>query len=126
MNHLFTILNGGVFLWLVGGVFFKRRHPLHMLWMTFGFALDFALLLFIELDRKATGQLFAPMGPWLVVHIIIATILVPWYPMLLYSGGKVSAGKPKTFHKRIAAVFFVLRFLLWVTAVLAMQAKASG
>jgi len=126
MNHLFTILNGGVFLWLVMGVFFKRRHPLHMLWMTFGFALDFALLLFIELDRKATGQLFAPMGPWLVVHIIIATILVPWYPMLLYSGGKVSAGKPKTFHKRIAAVFFVLRFLLWVTAVLAMQAKASG
>lgn len=126
MNHLFTILNGGVFLWLVAGVFFKRRHPLHMLWMTFGFALDFALLLFIELDRKATGQLFAPMGPWLVVHIIIATILVPWYPMLLYSGGKVSAGKPKTFHKRIAAVFFVLRFLLWVTAVLAMQAKASG
>src|SRR5690606_36728145 len=84
------------------------------------------LLLFIELDRKATGQLFAPMGPWLVVHIIIATILVPWYPMLLYSGGKVSAGKPKTFHKRIAAVFFVLRFLLWVTAVLAMQAKESG
>lgn len=126
MNHLFTILNGGVFLWLLTGVFFKRRHPLHMLWMTFGFALDFALLLFIELDRKATGQLFAPMGPWLVVHIIIATILVPWYPMLLYSGGKVSAGKPKTFHKRIAAVFFVLRFLLWVTAVLAMQAKASG
>lgn len=126
MNHLFTILNGGVFLWLVIGVFFKRRPPLHMLWMTFGFALDFALLLFIELDRKATGQLFAPMGPWLVVHIIIATILVPWYPMLLYSGGKVSAGKPKTFHKRIAAVFFVLRFLLWVTAVLAMQAKASG
>lgn len=126
MNHLFTILNGGVFLWLVMGVFFKRRHPLHMLWMTFGFALDFALLLFIELDRKATGQLFAPMGPWLVVHIIIATILVPWYPMLIYSGGKVSAGKPKTFHKRIAAVFFVLRFLLWVTAVLAMQAKASG
>ncbi|MCB9933774.1 MAG: hypothetical protein H6841_10180 [Planctomycetes bacterium] len=126
MNHLFTILNGGVFLWLVIGVFFKRRHPLHMLWMTFGFALDFALLLFIELDRKATGQLFAPMGPWLVVHIIIATILVPWYPVLIYSGGKVSAGKPKTFHKRIAMGFFLLRFLLWVTAVLAMQAKAAG
>ncbi|MCC7509117.1 MAG: hypothetical protein IT464_07055 [Planctomycetes bacterium] len=126
MNHLFTILNGGVFVWLVIGVLFKRKPPLHMMWMCAGFALDTALLLFIELDRKATGALFAPMGPWLVVHIVIAVILVPWYPMLLYSGGKVSAGKPVGFHKTIARVFFVLRFLLWLTAVLAMQEKAAG
>ncbi|MBZ0137783.1 MAG: hypothetical protein K8I27_15565 [Planctomycetes bacterium] len=125
MNHVFTILNGGVLLWLIIGVFLKRRHPLHMMWMTAGFALDTALLLFIELDRKATGQLFAPMGPWLVVHIVIATVLLFWYPMLIFSGGKVSAGKPKGFHKKIAFTFFVLRFLLWVTAVLAMEAKAG-
>lgn len=123
MDHLFTILNGGVFFWLVIGVFLKRRHPLHMMWMTFGFAMDVALLLFIELGRNATGQLFAPMGMWLLIHIVIATILIPWYPMLLYSGGMVSAGKPKTFHKTIAITFFVLRFLLWITAILAMQAK---
>ncbi|MCA8945653.1 MAG: hypothetical protein KDB29_05465 [Planctomycetes bacterium] len=126
MNHLFTILNGGVFLWLVIGVFFKRRHPLHMMWMTFGFALDVALLLFIELDRKATGQLFAPMGPWLVVHILIAIALVPWYPAMLYSGGKVSAGKPKGTHKMLAMGFLLMRLLLWITAVLAMSAKAAG
>jgi hypothetical protein len=125
MDHLFTILNLGVFLWLLTGVAFKRWHPLHMLWMTFGFALDTALLLFIELDRSATGQLFAPMGFWLLVHILIAIVLVFWYPMLIFSGGKVSAGKPKAFHKRIAMIFFILRFLLWVTAVLAMQAKAA-
>lgn len=125
MNHVFTILNLGIFLWLVVGVALHRKAPLHMLWMTFGFALDTALLLFIELDRSATGQLFAPMGFWLLVHIIIATVLVFWYPMLIFSGGKVSAGKPKTFHKRIAIIFFVLRFLLWVTAVLAMQAKVA-
>jgi hypothetical protein len=123
MNHLFTILNGAVFLWLVAGVPLHRRHALHMLWMTFGFALDFALLLFIELDRDATGKMLLPMGPWLVVHILIACVLVFWYPMLIYSGGKVSAGKPKGFHKKIAIAFFALRFLLWVTAVLAMETK---
>jgi hypothetical protein len=125
VNHLFTILNLGVLLWLAAGVPLKRSPPLHMLWMTFGFALDFALLLFIELDRKATGQLFAPMGPWLVVHIVIATVLVFWYPALIFSGGRVSAGRPKAGHKRLAMGFFVLRFLLWVTAVLAMEAKAG-
>ncbi len=125
MEHLFTILNGGVFSWLLIGVTFKRRHPLHMMWMTAGFAMDVALLLLIEIGRNATGQLFAPMGFWLAVHIGIAIILIPWYPMMLFSGGKVSAGKPKTFHKRIAIIFFGLRFLLWITAILAMQAKAG-
>jgi hypothetical protein len=101
MNHLFTVLNGGVFLWLVAGVFLHRRHTLHMLWMTAGFALDTALLLYIELDRGALEQTFGTsMTFWLAVHIVIATVLVFWYPMLIFSGGKVSAGKPKTFHKR--------------------------
>jgi hypothetical protein len=95
--------------------------------MTFGFALDTALLLFIELDRDALAQTFgSSMTAWLAVHILIATVLVFWYPMLLFSGGKVSAGKPMSFHKRIAIIFFVLRFFLWVTAVLAMNAKVSG
>jgi hypothetical protein len=125
MNHLFTILNGGVFLWLVAGVPLHRRPALHMMWMTFGFALDTALLLFIEFDRDATAKLFGGMSTWLAIHIVIATILVVWYPMLIYSGGKVSAGKPMGFHKKIAIAFFVLRFLLWLTAVLAMEAKAS-
>ena len=125
MDHLFTILNGGVFAWLVAGVFMKRRHPLHMMWMTFGFALDFALLLYIELARNATGQIFAPMGFWLLVHIIIATLLVGWYPALLFSGGKGSAGKARGFHSKLAASVLVLRFLLWLTAVLAMQGKAA-
>lgn len=126
MDHLFTILNGGVFFWLVIGVFLTRRHPLHMMWMTFGFACDTALLLFIEIGRNATGQLFAPMGLWLAIHIVIATILIPWYPMLLFSGGQVSAGKPKGFHKRIAVIFLILRFALWITAILAMEAKAAA
>jgi hypothetical protein len=126
MNHLFTILNGSVFLWLLAGVFLHKRHSLHMMWMTFGFALDTALLLFIELDRGALEQMFGTsMTAWLAVHIVIATVLVFWYPMMLLSGGKVSAGKPMGFHKRIAIIFFVLRFLLWVTAVLAMNAKSG-
>lgn len=124
MSVLFTIFNLGVLIWLAIGVSFKRWHPLHMLWMTFGFAMDTALLLYIELDRGALEQMFGDqMTFWLLVHIIIASVLVFWYPMLIFSGGKVSAGKPKTFHKRIAINFFVLRLLLWVTAVLAMQAK---
>lgn len=110
-------------MWLLAGWPLHRRRPLHMMWMTFGFALDTALLLFIEIDRDATSQLFGGMSAWLAIHIVIATILVPWYPMLLYSGGKVSAGKAKGFHKKIALIFFVLRFFLWVTAVLAMEAK---
>jgi hypothetical protein len=126
MDNPLTWLNLGVFLWLVIGVAFKGRPPLHMTWMTFGFALDTTLLLYIELTRQALGQLFAPMGFWLVVHIVIATVLVFVYPMLLFSGGKVSAGKPKDFHMWLARTFFLLRFLLWVTAVLAMQGKPEA
>lgn len=123
MNHVFTILNGSVFLWLLAGWPLHRRPALHMMWMTFGFAADVALLLFIELDRDATKQLFGGMSIWLAIHIVIAMLLVFWYPILLFSGGKVSAGKPKTFHKPFALTFFALRFLLWGTAVLAMNAK---
>jgi hypothetical protein len=141
MNHLFTILNLAVLLWLAAGILplylgraaARKRgtqinpalHAFHMLWMTAGFAADTALLLFIELDRGALEQTIAPMqmGFWLIVHILIACVLVIWYPMLIYSGGKVSAGKPLDFHRRIARIFFVLRILLWVTAVFAMADK---
>jgi hypothetical protein len=141
MDHIFTILNLGVLLWLLAGVAplwigraVARKQgtematwirPFHMLWMTAGFALDTALLLYIELSRSAIEQTveFFTMGPWLIVHILIATVLIFWYPMLIYSGGKVSAGKPMDFHRRIALIFFVLRILLWVTAVFAMAEK---
>lgn len=129
MEHVFStlsLMNFGVFAWLCVGVLFKRRPPVHMMLMTSGFALDTALLLYIELARSALGQLLAPMGPWLVVHIIIAVLLVPIYPMLIYSGGKVSAGKPVDFHKWLARTFFALRFLLWLTVPLAMSEKAAG
>lgn len=124
--NLFTFLNFGVLAWLMAGVALKRRHPLHMLWMTFGFALDTTLLLFIELDRDATKQLFGAMSFWLGVHILIATVLVFLYPVLIFSGGKVSAGANKLWHKRFALSFFVMRFFLAVTAVLAMQAKTPA
>jgi hypothetical protein len=142
MDHLFTILNLAVLLWLMAGIMplyvgraaARKRgtqinpalHAFHMLWMTAGFAADTALLLFIELDRGAIEQTFEPMqmGAWLIIHILIACVLVFWYPMLIYSGGKVSAGKPLNFHRLIARIFFVLRILLWVTAIFAMQAKA--
>jgi len=143
MNHLFTILNLGVLVWLLVGVVplwvgrasARKRgveiapglHAFHMLWMTAGFALDTALLLFIELDRSAIEQTLEPMqmGFWLIVHILIACVLVFWYPMLIFSGGKVSAGKPLDFHRRIAQIFFVLRILLWITAVFAMADKPA-
>lgn len=114
-------MNFGVFVFLVIGLAFRRKPPLHMAWMTFGFALDTALLLFIELDREATKQLFGSMDFWLVVHILISFFLVALYPMMLWSGGRVSAGMPKLWHKRFAIAFFVMRFLLAVTAYLAVH-----
>ncbi len=120
---LFTFLNFGVFFWLLAGVFMKKRHALHMSWMTFGFALDLGLLLFIELDRGAVEQLAEPlkMGTWLVIHILIALVLVVLYPMVLWSGAKVSAGMLVSKHRHLAITFLAMRFLLAVTAWLAVQ-----
>lgn len=126
MNWLFPILNFGVFFWFCAGVPMKRMPGLHALWMTLGFALDTTLLLFIELDRDAIAQLRESMGFWMQLHIGIATLLIFWYPALLYQGGKVSAGGPLAWHKKLAISFLVLRLLLAVTAVLAMQAKAGA
>lgn len=118
---LFTYLNFGVFFWLVAGVFMKKRNALHMSWMTFGFALDLGLLLFIELDRDAIKAALGPMDFWLGVHILVALVLVALYPMTLWSGAKVSAGMPVSKHRRLAISFLVMRFLLAVTAWLAVQ-----
>lgn len=126
MNWLFPILNFGVLAWFIAGVPMKRWRPLHACWMTLGFALDFTLLLFIELDRSAIKQMGGVMNFWLQIHIGIATLLFFWYPALLFCGGMVSAGAPLKWHKRLALSFLVLRFLLAVTAVLAMQAKAAA
>ncbi len=124
-EYLFPILNFGVFVWFCIGVPMKRRVPLHAGWMTLGFAMDTALLLFIELDRSAIAQLGGRMNTWLQVHIGIATLLIVWYPVLLFTGGMVSAGAPLKRHKQLAISFLVLRLLLAVTAVLAMAAKGS-
>ncbi|MDC1142215.1 hypothetical protein OAU50_03920 [Planctomycetota bacterium] len=99
----------------------KKRHALHMSWMTLGFALDLGLLLFIELDRAAIKAALGPMDVWLGIHILIALVLIVLYPMTLWSGAKVTAGMPVAKHKRLAMVFLVLRFLLAVTAFLAVQ-----
>jgi len=123
-KYLFPILNFGIFFWFCVGVPLKRNQQLHAFWMTLGFALDTALLLYIELDRSAIAQVGGMRGNfWLQVHIGIATLLIGWYPALLFSGGKVSAGAPLLWHKRLAISFLVLRLLLAVTAVLAMNAK---
>lgn len=118
-------LNFGVFLWLAVGVMFKRRRVIHAGLMTSGFALDTTLLLYIELSRQAVNQLFAPMGPWLIVHIINALFLVFLYPALLFTGGMVSAGASTRVHKKLAISFLVLRLLLVLTAWLAVMDKPA-
>lgn len=126
MDWLFPILNFGVWAWFVVGAALHSKRTLHAGLMTLGFALDTALLLFIELDRDAIAQLREQMSVWMQIHIVIAVLLIFWYPALLFSGGMVSAGAPLTWHKRLAVSFLLLRLLLAVTAVLAMQAKVAG
>lgn len=85
--------------------------------MTLAFALDIALLLYVELSRQAIEQTVAkPPGAILLVHVLLATFTLALYPFLIYSGGKVLAGGDRHKHRRLAIPFMLARGLVVVTA----------
>ncbi|MCC6465131.1 MAG: hypothetical protein IT463_07315 [Planctomycetes bacterium] len=122
-SHLFTLLDFGVFGWLAAGVALRRRRPLHAAMMTLGFAFDTALLLFIELDRGATGQLRGPMSGWMTAHVWVAGLMTLLWPTMLYLGGRASAGAPVKLHRLLGRLFLAGRFVLAGTAAMAVHAS---
>lgn len=121
-SHLFTVLDFSVFCWLATGVALRRRRLVHAAMMTLGFAIDTGLLLFIELDRGATGQLRGPMGGWMIAHVWVAGLMTLLWPAMLYLGGRASAGAPVRIHRRLGQVFLAGRFVLAGTAAMAVHA----
>ena len=114
--HWLSIINASIFLWLCVGIALRRRHMLHATMMTLGFALDIALLLYVEFSSAAIEQTVAKPGPLLLVHVLLATVMLVLYPFVIYSGGRVLAGSDRTRHRRLALPFMVARLLVVVTA----------
>ncbi|MBK8191311.1 MAG: hypothetical protein IPK79_12775 [Vampirovibrionales bacterium] len=100
------------------GLVFRRKRRAHVALMLSAFALDFGLVLAIELNRHAVEQALGGVHGLLLFHIIISTLVLAFYGALIVSGINWIKGKPWAFrwHRWLAAVFLLLRLLNYVTS----------
>ncbi len=112
-----SIINAAIFVWLCAGIALRKRHVLHAAMMTLGFAMDMALLIYVEFSAQAIEQTVTkPPGAILLVHVLLATIMLVLYPFVIFSGGRVLAGGDVRRHKRLALPFMLARLLVVITA----------
>lgn len=102
------------------GYFYRKKRSKHIPMMLFAYCSDLALILYIELNRGAIEQTIGFPDGILGFHIIISigaflssTILVI-LGILLYKGKE----KLRPIHKYLAYLFFILRYLNFITSLM--------
>jgi hypothetical protein len=104
------------FLIMLVGFLCRRRRKIHIPSMIAAFALDMALVAYIELTRHAIEQATSSPGPLMTVHIIISVLVVLLYFWQICTGiGKVR-GRRHPSHGHTGLSLLILRFLNLVTS----------
>lgn len=115
---LLKLLSFVVCLIILAGLYYRRNRRLHARLMMSAFIIDMALVLYIELTRKAVETAIGPMHPFVAFHVIVSVVVVVLYLVQIYLGFKMMrkpACSPKL-HGRIGMVFVVLRLANFVTS----------
>lgn len=117
MLHLASTL---VLALIVAGVYYKRDTRRHLRLMIAAFAIDFSLVLYIELTRHAVERAVTHAGPLLWFHIAVSVGVLVVYVAQIQLGRRILAGfaATRTLHLQLGLTFLVLRLANYVTSYL--------
>ncbi len=131
MLHAISTL---VLLMLAVGIYFRRRREIHMKLMTSAFAIDLALVLYIELTRHAVETVATQTKPLLWFHATVSTSVLVLYVVMFALGRRLAAApaanavtsagpiatghlsQTRNLHRNLGMAFCALRVLNYVTA----------
>jgi uncharacterized membrane protein YozB (DUF420 family) len=122
---------------LIGiGLYYRRQRSMHWKFMAAAFAIDVALVFYIELTRHAVETVATQVKPFIWFHALISVLVLVLYVALAVLGRKMLAGAPvaiaagagmsmptdnshlKHLHRNLGIAFCVLRGLNYVTALM--------
>lgn len=102
---------------------FRRQAGLHIVIMSIAFIIDFALLLYIELNRHAIAHvshsiMTAQSDSLLYFHVTVSALTLVLYIVQITSGIKLFKGwvPSRKFHQRSAMLFIACRLLNYATS----------
>lgn len=104
---------------LVTGLALRRNRAVHPKIMGTAFAVDLALVLYLELTRGAVERASQLASQLLTVHVACAVATLALNVFLVVSGWRIlHHGGPRKGHFRAACAFMVLRVVTFLTAFL--------
>ena len=119
MNPLHVISTAVLFL-LVAGFASRANRERHRALMLTAFALDLAVVVWIETTRHAVEKVAGGVPPVVAIHAAISTAVLLCYVAMIALGGKIFAGRPelRVFHRNLGITFAALRGLNYLTSFL--------
>ena len=115
-THLVSLF---ALLLIAQGLRVRRDRRLHARWMLSAFAVDMALVLYIELSRGAVEQALDPrISGILQIHIAFSTLAAIGWFCLVILGVLMLRGRRhlRPWHLRIAALFLLARLGNFITS----------
>ena len=100
------------------GFYVRDRKRLHISLMSLAFAIDLALLLYIELTRQAVKTAIEPPHPFVTFHVLISVGTMLLYLVQIGSGiGSIKGWIVRMIPHRVAGMtFLVFRGLNFATS----------
>jgi len=114
------ILSIAVFAALLVGYANRRRPRVHIPLMLAAFAVDIAMVLYIELTRGAIDQARAKMGPTMIVHITFSALCLVLYVLQIATGIKKVRRRPTRWHGAAGPALLLARLGNLITTFLVM------
>lgn len=105
---------------VAAGLVSRRRRLLHVRLMLTAFAIDVALLLFIEIRRGAVEKVITAGRALLTFHVAVSVLMLAGYVVQLTLGMRILRGSEghRRMHALCGACFCVFRLLNYVTSFL--------
>jgi uncharacterized membrane protein YozB (DUF420 family) len=114
-----TTIAATLALLLIGAaIFFRRNRRLHVPMIAAAFAIDLALVLYVELSKHAVGSVLHHGGTLLWFHAIVSAIMFILYLVQMRLGLRLLRGNHLTrrAHRRIGVAFVALRLVNYITS----------
>ena len=112
---------------IAGGVLTRATPAVHMRFMTAAFAIDLALVLYIEATRHAVARVVGPAGALLWFHAAVSTSVLLLYGAQLTLGRRMLAGRTsaKGVHAALGLTFCLFRLTNYATAFMVSASLAA-
>lgn len=111
-------ISAAVLALLVSGAVMRKRWELHAACMGTAFVLDLALLLYIELTRKAVATVAGGPSPLVLFHAAVSTAVLVLYltQFGLARAALAGRGAGRSWHIALGLSLLLLRFVNFATS----------